>query len=67
MTHTSEYISQPTHFTKRQKHFVEKDFRTRIEGTGGTYIGINWKKLKVHFLTPTGKRGSKIIDFQMQK
>lgn len=48
----------------KQKRWVERDFKTRIEGTGGTYIGINWKHGVVHFLTPTGKRDSKYIQIQ---
>lgn len=54
----------PKKLSTGYKHAVEKDFKDRIEKTGGTYIGINWKKRKVHFLTPSGQREAKSIVFQ---
>lgn len=45
--------------TNYQKRRIELDFKANIEGTGGTYIGINWKKKTIHYLTPHGTRDTK--------
>lgn len=64
MATTSATGTSTSVISHRQKGLIERDFKYRIEMTGGKYIGINWKKNTLHFVTPTGKRDSKIISFE---
>lgn len=41
---------------KLRKNAVAQRVKAIIEGYGGSFLRINWKKGTVHFLTPTNNK-----------